>query len=85
MLFLLAVLSFPIVTIFCIPSLLLSYIIPYNHISYGIYRVRDLLNPSQDNMKLREVQGEGFMIQDLTEVYCGDRDSVMQAIQLGKY
>lgn len=53
---------------------------------YEIYceKVRDLLNPAQDNMKLREVKEEGFVVQDLTEVYCGDALSVLQTVQAGK-
>jgi len=53
---------------------------------YEIYceKVRDLLNPAQDNMKLREVKEEGFFVQDVTEVYCGDAHSVLQVVQTGK-
>jgi hypothetical protein len=37
-------------------------------------KIRDLLNPAQDNLKMREVKQE-FIIQDITEVFCIDRDS----------
>lgn len=53
---------------------------------YEIYceKVRDLLNPASVNMKIRETKGSGFMVQDLTEIYCTDRDSVLRIIELGK-
>lgn len=53
---------------------------------YEIYceKIRDLLNPVQDNMKLRETKTDGFIIQDITGVYCTDRDSVLRTIGVGK-
>ena len=46
-------------------------------------KLRDLLNPLSDNMKIRE-KPEGFTIQDITEVYCTDKESVMRVIDTGK-
>lgn len=53
---------------------------------YEIYceKVRDLLNPTQTNMKVRETKTDGFIVQDVTEVYCTDKDSVLRVIELGK-
>lgn len=53
---------------------------------YEIYceKVRDLLNPLQTNMKVRETKAEGFIVQDVTEVYCTDKESVLRVIELGK-
>lgn len=52
---------------------------------YEIYneRIRDLLNPQQDNMKIRE-KPDGFTIQDVTEVYCIDKEGVIRVIEMGK-
>jgi kinesin family protein 5 len=47
-------------------------------------KIRDLLNPTQDNMKIRETKGEGLAIQDLTEVYCTNREGVISIIETGK-
>jgi kinesin family protein 5 len=53
---------------------------------YEIYceKVRDLLNPQQFNLKIRESKTEGFIVQDITEIYCTDRDNVLKVIELGK-
>jgi hypothetical protein len=53
---------------------------------YEIYceKVRDLLNPMQTNMKVRESKTEGFIVQDVTEVYCTDKESVLRVIEMGK-
>ena len=53
---------------------------------YEIYceKVRDLLNPQQVNMKVRESKNDGFIVQDVTEVYCTDKESVMRVMELGK-
>ena len=47
-------------------------------------RIRDLLNPSQDNLKMREVKQEGFVIQDITEMFCVDREGIIRIIEMGK-
>lgn len=53
---------------------------------YEIYceKVRDLLNPSQDNLRLREAKGEGFIIPDVTEEMCENRERILGAIHRGK-
>eukprot|EP01031_Cornospumella_fuschlensis_P030176 gene30176-36454_t len=47
-------------------------------------KVRDLLNPSQTNMKVREHNKTGFIIQDLTEIPCTDKTNVLRVIELGQ-
>lgn len=47
-------------------------------------KLRDLLNPQAVNLKLRETKDNGFVVQDITEIYCTDRDSVMRVIEFGK-
>ena len=53
---------------------------------YEIYceRVRDILNPSSDNMKLRETKNDGFVVQDLTEITCQTESEVIQILEKGK-
>ena len=47
-------------------------------------KLRDLLNPQQDDLKIRESKTDGFIVQDLTEAICRDKDDVMRVIELGK-
>jgi kinesin family protein 5 len=53
---------------------------------YEIYceRVRDLLNPLLDNLKLRETKEEGFIIPEITEIFCVDEETVFQTLAIGK-
>jgi kinesin family protein 5 len=53
---------------------------------YEVYceKIRDLLNPQAVNLKLRETKENGFVVQDITEIFCTDRDSVMRVIEFGK-
>ena len=53
---------------------------------YEIYceKIRDLLNPAQDNLKLRETKADGFVVQDVSEHYCTNRDDVLRLLELGK-
>ena len=46
-------------------------------------RIRDLLNPANDNLKIREMRN-GFMIQDITEINIVDREGIINAIETGK-
>eukprot|EP01041_Mallomonas_annulata_P009019 gene9020-18677_t len=54
-------------------------------IYFEIYceKLRDLLNPQLDNLKIRE-KPDGFVIEDVTEVYCTDNDDVLRVIEMGK-
>ncbi|CAE7434809.1 unnamed protein product, partial [Symbiodinium microadriaticum] len=47
-------------------------------------KIRDLLNPSQNDLKMREVKHEGFVIQDITEAFCVDREGIIRIIEMGK-
>lgn len=57
-------------------------------------KMRDLLNPSSDNMKLREyslptkasekASCTGFVVQDITEVVCKDSNDIYNVIDTGK-
>ena len=53
---------------------------------YEIYceKIRDLLNPAQDNLRLRESKTDGFVVQDATEHYCTNREDVLRLLELGK-
>ncbi len=47
-------------------------------------KIRDLLNPAQDNLKMRETKTDGPVVQDVVETTCTDRDSVIKVLELGK-
>jgi kinesin family protein 5 len=46
-------------------------------------RIKDLMNPKQDNLKIHEEKGKGVYIDGLTENYCCDEDEVYQMINQG--
>lgn len=47
-------------------------------------KVRDLLNPASYNLKIRETKNDGFIVQDISEVSCTDRESVLRVIEMGE-
>ena len=53
---------------------------------YEIYceKLRDLLNPHQDNMKMRETKANGFVIQEVTQTFCTDKESILRVLEMGK-
>jgi Kinesin motor domain len=53
---------------------------------YEIYceKIRDILNPVQDNMRIRETKTDGFLVQDLTEIACKNEEEMLGALERGK-
>ena len=53
---------------------------------YEIYceKIRDILNPIQDNMKIRETKTDGFLVQDLTEIPCANEQEMLDVLERGK-
>ena len=47
-------------------------------------KIRDLLNPSQADLKMRETKSDGIVLVDVTESFCTDRESVIRILELGK-
>lgn len=43
-------------------------------------KVKDLINPSAQNLKIRELKGKGVYIENVTEVYVGDEAEVYQIL-----
>ena len=35
-------------------------------------RIKDLMDPAKDNLKIHEEKGKGVYIQDITEIYCSN-------------
>ena len=46
-------------------------------------QVHDLINPAQQNLKIREEKGKGVYIENVTEIYVSDEDEVYQILDKG--
>ena len=46
-------------------------------------RIRDLLSPAKDNLKIHEEKSKGVYIQDITERYCCEDSEVYQIMKVG--
>ena len=46
-------------------------------------RIKDLLNPEKDNLKIHEEKGKGVYVQDVTETYACEELEVYEIIKLG--
>ena len=46
-------------------------------------KIKDLLDPRKDNLKIHEERGKGVYIQDATESYCVDENQVYQIMRAG--
>ena len=61
-----------------------SFQIIVSYLEVYCEKLRDLLNPSLDNMKIRETKTDGFQVQELTEAVCHEKADVLRVIELGK-
>ena len=39
-------------------------------------RIKDLMDPSKDNLKIHEEKNKGVYIQDITEIYCSEEGEI---------
>jgi kinesin family protein 5 len=46
-------------------------------------RIKDLLDPRKDNLKIHEEKGKGVYIQDATESWCTDEAQVYHTMKQG--
>lgn len=46
-------------------------------------RIKDLLDPKKDNLKIHEEKQKGVYIQDVTERYCCDEAEVFEQMRMG--
>jgi len=44
-------------------------------------KIKDLLDPRKDNLKIHEEKGKGVYIQDATESWCTDESQVYQIMK----
>jgi hypothetical protein len=47
-------------------------------------QLRDLLNPDNDNLNIRESRDKGTYIEDVTEIVCSTWDEVQKVMQKGE-
>ena len=50
----------------------MEYQVKVSMIEIYMERVKDLINPSAQNLKIRELKGKGVYIENVTEVYVAD-------------
>jgi len=48
-------------------------------------RIRDLLDPKKDNLKVHEDKARGVFIGDVTELYVGNEEEIFNALKAGHY
>jgi len=48
-------------------------------------RIRDLLDPKKDNLKVHEDKARGVFIGDVTELYVGNEEEIFNAMKAGHY
>ena len=46
-------------------------------------RIRDLINPDKDNLKIHEEKGKGVYMADIEEWYIADENEVYELMKLG--
>ena len=46
-------------------------------------KIRDLLDPSKDNLKVHEEKGKGVYVADVTETYVAEEQEVYDIMKLG--
>ncbi len=46
-------------------------------------RIRDLLDPTKDNLSVHQEKGKGIYVRDVTETYVGNESEVYQVMRLG--
>jgi len=46
-------------------------------------KIKDLINPSKDNLRIHEQKGKGVYMQDIEEVYISDESEVYDLMKIG--
>jgi len=61
----------------------IEFIVKVSMIEIYMEKIKDLLDPSKDNLKVHEEKGKGVYVQDVTENYVGDEMEVYELMKLG--
>ena len=62
----------------------LEFLVKVSFLEIYMERIRDLLDPTKDNLKVREDKTKGIWVEGATEVYCSCDDDVMNVLRLGQ-
>jgi kinesin family member 5 len=62
----------------------LEFLVKVSFLEIYMERIRDLLNITKDNLRVREDKGKGVWVEGATEVYCSCEDDVMNVLRLGQ-
>jgi kinesin family protein 5 len=61
----------------------LEFTVKVGYSEIYLEKIRDLLNPSKDDLKIHEDKNRGVYIADLTEEYISDRSEVYELMRVG--
>jgi kinesin family protein 5 len=61
----------------------MEFTVKISMIEIYMEKIRDLLDPSKDNLKVHEEKSKGVYVADVTETYVGDETEVYAVMRLG--
>ncbi|KAI8996690.1 P-loop containing nucleoside triphosphate hydrolase protein [Gaertneriomyces semiglobifer] len=70
-------------TIFSSPPHM-EFTVKVSYMEIYMEKIRDLLNPTSDNLPLKEEKGKGVYVKGLLEVFVGSVDEVYEALRVGQ-
>jgi kinesin family protein 5 len=62
----------------------LEFTVKISMIEIYMERIRDLLDPNKDNLKVHEEKSKGVYIADVTETYVAEESEVYSVMKLGQ-
>ena len=61
----------------------IEFVVKVSYIEVYMERVRDLMNPSAHDLKIRENKGKGIYIENVTEIYVAEEGQVYEIMANG--
>ena len=61
----------------------LEFTVKISMIEIYMERIKDLLNPAKDNLKIHEEKGKGVYVSDVTETYVTEEMEVYEVMKIG--
>jgi kinesin family member 5 len=61
----------------------LTFTLKVSYVEIYMERVKDLLDPAKQNLRIRETKGKGVWIQDVTTMYVSTEEEIYQLLELG--
>ena len=62
-----------------------EFVISASYLEIYLEKIRDLLDPTKDNLSVREDRVKGIYVQDMTEVYVQNTTEVFEVIRVGQH